>query len=206
MVFLSFNAFAQIQGPGETASKSEVLEEDLIYFSNAKHRFGALVGYGDQNLWKIAMDVSYHYEAFFLQLQYYYVFHSAKRWDFEFIVVPQYQKTRYLSNESISNFSLGYEIGVNSGILFRYNMFQDKVNLYAMASIGPQFVSGTPDRQSDGFIFTDNFFAGMNLMAVKGLYVDFRSGFRHMSNAGLKSPNKGINNFVVYTGLMYNFH
>lgn len=101
--------------------------------------------------------------------------------------------------------SKGYEIGLNIGLLARRNFSNDKFSIYGIISSGPHFISGVPERQAPGFLFSDNIFIGISPKIYKMLYLDFRLGFRHMSNMDLKEPNKGINNAIVNCGLFYSF-
>ena len=76
--------------------------------------------------------------------------------------------------------------------------------LYGLISSGPHYVSGTPERQADGFIFSDNLLLGLNVKLFEKIYLDLRSGFRHISNAGLNHPNGGVNDLVLNGGVFIN--
>jgi len=91
----------------------------------------------------------------------------------------------------------GYEVGLNAGILIRKNILEDNLSFYLCLSSGLQYVSGTPNRQASGFIFSDNLFVGLNIKLFKIFYMDTRPGFRHISNAGLKKPNAWINTITT---------
>jgi hypothetical protein len=65
------------------------------------------------------------------------------------------------------------------------------------------FISGTPERQSSGFIFSDNLFIGLDIQLIDNLYMDIRPGFRHISNLGLQDPNWGVHSFVLSGGLLF---
>ena len=68
----------------------------------------------------------------------------------------------------------------------------------------PHYVSGTPQRQVDGFIFSDNFLIGLNEKLLENTYIDFRSVFRHISNVGLNHANGGVNDLVLSGGVFLN--
>ncbi|MBM3441042.1 MAG: acyloxyacyl hydrolase, partial [Bacteroidetes bacterium] len=61
----------------------------------------------------------------------------------------------------------------------------------------------TPTRQARGFIFSDNAFGGVNLKCAKHTWIDLRIGFRHISNAGLREPNGGVNNLMLSGGFIF---
>ena len=192
-------------------------------FKNKKHKLGFDVGYGAQNfamaLSKInendakkisdffgidedsGLDVNYFYEVFFFQLQYYYTLSSSRTMAFELLLQPQYNRTSFRQKDHAVEKTDGYEYGMNIGFLARKNMFRDFLSFYVAISSGPHYVSGTPTRQASGFIFSSNFFGGMNIRFLRNVYLDIRPGFRHISNANLKHPNHGINNLVINTGL-----
>jgi hypothetical protein len=74
-----------------------------------------------------------------------------------------------------------------------------------LISSGPHYVSAAPHRQSNGFVFSNNLSAGVNLRLYKNLYADLRTGIRHISNAGIKIPNAGVNDMTINEGLMFAF-
>jgi hypothetical protein len=94
---------------------------------------------------------------------------------------------------------------LNLGFLARENAFRDFLSFYLTISTGPHYVSGTPQRQANGFIFSDNFAGGINVRLTKNLYADLRSGIRHISNAGLRTPNGGVNALTTREGFLLLF-
>ena len=202
--------------------------ENNNYFLSSKHRMGFIVGYGGQNFEQLVNDlhpdhrvpmlgylegqgkdvnspglsVTYDYQVLFLQLQYYYAFLRRNSWGLDLLVQPQINRTRFKHVDSDLSEVKGFEFGVNVGVLIRKNFFRDHLSLYFLISSGPHYVSGTPQRQSEGFIFSDNFFVGLNLKIYNRIYLDLRPGFRHISNAGLKHPNGGVNDLVLSAGVM----
>jgi hypothetical protein len=72
-----------------------------------------------------------------------------------------------------------------------------------MLGSGPHFITADLPRQAKGFIFSDNlavgFFKGVN--QKKGLFLNVQFRVRHISNAGLKLPNAGVNTLNVLVGL-----
>ncbi len=162
-----------------------------------KHKIGFVSSYGSQDF----INVSYNYRVSFFQAQYYYTLLQKKTWSLEVLLQPQYNTTRY-QQDNTKNHRNGYEAGVNAGLLVRKDIIKDDLNAYVFLSSGPHYVSGTPNRQAPGFIFSDNLALGLNTRIAPGLYLDLRSGFRHISNAGLKEPNAGVNNFVFSAGFV----
>lgn len=111
-----------------------------------------------------------------------------------------YGEYQYTQATNLRN-SYDFEFGMNFGL--RYLM-QLNLKTYLIASVGsgPHYITVQTDRQASGFIFSDNF--ELNL---RHYYTELRTTiqlaarFRHISNAGLKSPNGGIDNFFLLFGL-----
>ncbi|RMD74261.1 MAG: hypothetical protein D6818_03465, partial [Bacteroidetes bacterium] len=81
-----------------------------------------------------------------------------------------------------------WEVGLNSGLMYQLALGK---GWFATAAIGtgPHFVTVETPLQARGFIFSDNFEAGLIAPLGPGLQLHLRSRFRHISNAGLKNPN-----------------
>ena len=168
-----------------------------------RHRIGFNIGYGNQGL---GLNVNYDYRINLIQLQYNYVFISKSSWQLDILVQPQYNFTDYSRNMYDPELLTGTEFGINFGLVFRKNIVDNLLSLYGLVSTGPHSVSGVPDRQRPGFLFSNNFFGGLTLELFKGTLLDFRLGFRHISNANLWKPNGGINNIVIGGGLLFNLN
>ena len=167
--------------------------------SHPGFKTGFSVGYGFQN----GLGVSYELRVLFTELQLIYPVKQYGNWLFEAVAFPQYNRVWYryaVSQEELAN---GYELGLNLGIRAGWLVGRSGSLLYAGGSIGPHYVSGVPQRQAPGFLFSDNLFAGVNIPLGRAFFADLRVNFRHISNAGLKRPNGGINNLVVFAGLLY---
>jgi hypothetical protein len=122
-------------------------------------------------------------------------------------VQPQYNVSRYgLYPESVATDYLdSYEYGLNLGLLYRRNWGGGPLSYYVALSTGPHYASGVPHRQMNGFLFANNLVGGLNLRIYKTLYADVSFGLRHMSNAGTRLPNAGVNNLVFKEGFVVGF-
>jgi len=164
----------------------------------SRHKWGFDLGYGTQG----GLDVNYYYEVYQLQYQYYFRLLGKEIWSLEFLAQPQFNISRYRENADNPEILKGHEYGLNGGFLFRLLFLDNKISPYTFISAGPHHVSGVPDRQSPGFIFSDNFFTGLQLGLSNAFYLDLRFGFRHISNAGLQNPNGGVNNWIGNVGFL----
>lgn len=98
------------------------------------------------------------------------------------------------------NNGLDYEFGINLG-LRNYIKVNDNFYVYDMLCSGPHFISATVYRQARGFIFSDNLAIGSLIRINKNNFLRLQAGLRHISNGGLKEPNKGIDSFLFLVGL-----
>jgi len=169
-------------------------------FKNKKHRIGFNVGYGGQT----CLNVKYYYEIKLYKAQYYYAFLLRKSWGLDLLLQPQYNTTKFRLKGNAEDEIEAIEFGINAGVLIRKNFFNDFISLYAGISGGPHYISETSQRQQKGYVFSDNLFIGLSMRLFKNIYLDLRTGFRHISSAGISEPNRGINNSVIGGGIFIN--
>ena len=98
-----------------------------------------------------------------------------------------------------------FEAGVNFGIAYEY-LIKPHLIAYGGLGVGPHYINVETSIQAEGFIFSDNFYVGMHQVSGDERWLlTYEVRFRHISNAGLVSPNIGIDNFFVGVGLGYFF-
>ncbi len=93
-----------------------------------------------------------------------------------------------------------FEIGMNAGLLYQFDL-NEKIALSTSASSGPHYISAESSQQAGGFIFSDNFTLGIKYEIHSGTYFGTSGRFRHISNANLKKPNKGIDTWFMMVGI-----
>jgi len=169
---------------------------------NPRHRMGFIVGYGDK--YELVLKANYKYKVVLFQIQYGYALLKKEKWGIDMVLQPQYNVTKYKHETSDPEYRIGFEYGINLGVLFRMNCYGDLLSFYTIISAGPHYVSGTIKRQAAGFIFSDNLSIGLNIKLWEDIYLDVRAGFRHLSNANLKQPNIGIDNIILSGGFHLN--
>jgi hypothetical protein len=97
--------------------------------------------------------------------------------------------------------SLDYEFGLNGGIR-NYIRVNPDLYFYQMLGSGPHYISAVLVKQANGFIFSDNLAIGIYKRINKNsLFLNLQFGIRHISNADLKFPNRGVNSFNILIGL-----
>ncbi|MEM6316773.1 MAG: acyloxyacyl hydrolase [Bacteroidota bacterium] len=138
----------------------------------------------------------YPYQPLFLTARFgIYNFPSKKRAQFSVFGEPQ-----FTFHDAPSSFANSFELGINFGV--RYQLpFSDKNGLLASISAGPHHLSLETTLQARGFLFSDNFEVGYYHQINEQWRVTVKPRFRHLSNAGLQSPNIGIDNFFLMVGV-----
>jgi hypothetical protein len=176
---------------------SVVAQPDMLL--KKEQKIGFTIGYGFQD----GLDVNYHYDVLLFQCNYYFTLLGKESFSVEVIPKPQFNITRYkVTNNSLKEES-GFEFGLNIGFAARKTFHNGRMAAYVLLGSGPHYVSGVPERQAKGFIFSDNIITGLDVQLSDRLRLDLAGGIRHISNAGLKRPNGGVNNIVLYSGLIY---
>jgi hypothetical protein len=94
------------------------------------------------------------------------------------------------------------EFGVGVGLQYQYPL-TTFLSLYANASTGPYYVSVDTTDQADGFIFANYFGAGAYFFVNKNTAINAGYKFRHMSNAGTRDPNGGIDSHFGVIGVSF---
>jgi hypothetical protein len=167
--------------------------------TNQNHQLGFMLGWGAHEL----TAVKYTYVVKLFQIQYYTKVFKTRDWSFEILFQPQYNATQYKLNNTDKTFRYGFEYGLNIAALVRKYLFRNHSSIYGFIGSGPHYTSGAPRRQSPGFIFSDNLFLGITFKTGKNLFLDFRLGVRHLSNAGIKEPNAGVKNTMINGGILF---
>ena len=188
--FISKSAFTQVE-----------------HSKDFNHKIGFIVGYGKQdvNLLGISIDlkVPYVYEVQLFELDYFLPLYYNNSWSIESHLRLVYGITHYKQNKKSLTYTKSNEYGISSGFLISKSFFEKFIKIYFATSLGPFYSIGTPDRQVPGFMFCGNYDIGVNLELRKNVYFDLRTGFRHISNAGLRNPNGGLNNWMINGGLVF---
>ncbi len=94
------------------------------------------------------------------------------------------------------------EFGLGVGLQYRYPI-TTFFSLYVNASTGPYCVSVDTTDQADGFIFSNHVGAGAYFFVNKSTAVHAGYRFRHMSNAGTREPNGGIDSHFGVIGISF---
>lgn len=94
-----------------------------------------------------------------------------------------------------------WEGGVNAGVRYQRRLV-GVVSAYALAGLGPHYLSYDSRRQTAGFIFSDNVALGL-VLGRGGVRLRLEARFRHLSNANLTKPNGGLNHVFGMVGITW---
>lgn len=112
-----------------------------------------------------------------------------------------YAETQFTRADNLLTGGSEFEFGLNGGI--RYQVTVNRyVEVNAAVGSGPHFISLETRLQARGFIFSDNFELGFSFyLPAARTSLNIKGRFRHISNAGLKKPNWGIDNLFLIVGI-----
>jgi hypothetical protein len=150
---------------------------------------GALTGFGN------AFSDNTYYKIFYAAGDFSWSFHKPRKNDFAaWYFEPQFNLVHTRRPWDI-------EFGTNLGIR-NYVRINSGLYLYQMLGSGPHYISAHLDRQATGFIFSDNLAVGaFTRISRKSLFLNLQFRMRHISNANLKLPNRGVNSYNFLVGL-----
>jgi len=109
-----------------------------------------------------------------------------------FIMEPEF-------NPVISPVGNDVEFGVSFGLKYRY-LFTQKLSGYVLGSVGPHYITVQSTDQANGFIFFNTVGAGFSLSLTEKTALSLEYRLRHISNAGTKKPNEGIDSHIGAIG------
>ena len=159
---------------------------------NESERFktkGFLVGYGK------AVNKETNYRIIYLAGDFSWSFtkYPKKKFFAAWYFEPQVNPVR-------SNRPWDIEFGTNLGIR-TYWKINEGFYFYQMLGSGPHFITAEVKRQANGFIFSDNAALGFMKNLNTNLFINLQLRWRHISNAGLKDPNGGVDSWNVLVGI-----
>ena len=121
----------------------------------------------------------------------------TRKGQYSIFLEPQINPVLVRKNNSAN---LEFEYGVNIGFQHIYPLTKDLYSAIFIAT-GPHYFSTDTEIQAPGFIFSDNFGAGIYCFLYKEWAMNAGFRLRHMSNAQTRLPNSGINTFNFMIGI-----
>lgn len=168
---------------------------------NNEH-LGFNVGYGSQRFGRLYHTNSYSYEVLFFKLSYGWHIASGRHSGLMVVFEPQFNRT-CLKDNTHTVPTPALEFGLSCGFQYNIGLLADRSRIYFGLQSGPHFISDSHPRQAEGFIFASSLYVGKSLRISDVLFFNLRFGTRHMSNAGIEEPNRGINTFFILAGCVF---
>jgi hypothetical protein len=181
---------------------------------NKPYSVGLYFGFGNE-----FKNNNYTYTNQYYKLQLNYLIKNTKCFKYELVIQPEFNLvTHQLINpffitpddpdyiEKRERFSKMYTINqyvLNLGLVLR-KPISKSVSFFFLASTGPMISDEETERLSKGFAFTNVIALGVSFK-VQNFLLDLKPSFRHVSNAGLSSPNIGFNTKNIELGFSYHF-
>ena len=138
---------------------------------------------------------NYSYNPLFITARFPVFSKAEKR--LQFYTEPQFAIT--FPPEEIPT---AFEFGANLGIQF--DLWKSERQMIRLAGgVGPHYISLETAIQHQGFLFSDNIEIGYYQHLQKNWGFQIKGRFRHLSNANLWKPNKGLDNFFVMLGVFW---
>ncbi|MFM2369437.1 MAG: hypothetical protein RL619_1743 [Bacteroidota bacterium] len=187
---------------------------NIFYAQNINHKMKLGFHYGFGNEMK---NSDFTHTNSYYKLQLYYALKSGKKFNYELLLQPEFNHaTHQLLNvyfiqpndpnyiekrQKFSNLRNVNEYVLNLGFIIR-KPISKSFSMYLLGSVGPMIIDNETERLSEGFAFSDVLAFGFSLKKVK-ITFDVRPSIRHVSNAGLQSPNLGFNTVNVEFGFSF---
>lgn len=182
-----------------------------VFKENHRIKIGLMYGWADQSPYK---EADYSWESNQFKLQFSYLLKKGRIFDYELLFEPQVNITKFRqfnqslnlteeerkANRVVDQEHL-LEYGITNGLLLRHHLTK-YLSTYGIISFGTLYLGDSTARLAKGFNFASQLSLGISIQTFKNTSFDFRAGMRHLSNAGLRSPNSGVNTFHVETGFM----
>ncbi len=109
-----------------------------------------------------------------------------------FYLEPQYNKVIHPGGN--------YEFGLGFGFEYKFKLLKGFSDAYFLVGTGLHYISFDSKCQSGGFNFNDNLGTGLYIYVSQNSAINLGIRFRHISNANIRMPNKGINSILFMIG------
>jgi hypothetical protein len=192
----------------------------FVFMSNAfysqinKHNLSVGFYYGFGNEFK-NQDYTFNNQYYKVQLN--YLIRETKSFKYELVIQPELNLAKHqLINpyfitpddpdyiEKRERFSKKYAINqyvLNLGLVVR-KPISKSLSFFVLGSFGPMISAGETERLAKGFAISNVLAFGVTCK-LKRFEFDIRPNIRHVSNAGLSSPNIGFNTKNIEFGVSF---
>jgi hypothetical protein len=116
--------------------------------------------------------------------------------------VPEYKVEAVIGY--VDNFDQRGQVGINP-VGLRYNLTAagGRVVPFVEGVLGVAYLNVPKKVQGTRFSFTEGIGAGVRVFVSDGFALEVSGRYRHLSNAGIRKPNPGINTAFILVGFSY---
>jgi hypothetical protein len=155
----------------------------------------------------------------YYKLQLSYLIKDAKTFKYELVIQPEFNLAKHQlinpdfitpadpdyieKREQFSKINSINQYILNIGLVVR-KPISKSLSLFVLASTGPMISDAETERLAKGFAFSNVLALGVCFKFQK-IEVEIRPNVRHVSNAGLASPNIGFNTKNIDFGISFYF-
>lgn len=192
----------------------------FIFISNAfysqinKHNLSVGFYYGFGNEFK-NRDYTFINQYYKLQLN--YLIKETKAFKYELMIQPELNLAKHqlinpyfitpadpdyiAKRERFSKINDINQYVINFGLILR-KQISKSLSLFVLGSVGPMISAAETERLGKGFAISNVLAFGVTCK-LKRFEFDIRPNVRHVSNAGLSSPNIGFNTKNIELGVSF---
>ena len=188
ILFLLIFFSIKVQCQGNIDGKPFEKPKESTFFSEKGFNVGVPV-------YSITLDEGYNYRPLLLMANWGHKFSKKiKNGVWWMIIEPQFNPV-FLDNKLKEA-----EFGVNVAFRYKYKLC-DGLYFYAQLGSGPHFITIGTSQQAHGYIFSDNLAFGFSKSISKNIMLNAQARIRHISNANIMLPNRGMNNALIVLGI-----
>jgi len=124
-------------------------------------------------------------------------------------VLTQFQIEPFISTiyEPVKEDSNKNNIESGVAFWFKFGLFPEswKLQPYVKFGAGLDYMTLHTLNESTQFNFISQLALGMHYFFLKNTALTLEGRYRHLSNAGIKEPNRGINSYFILGGIAYRY-
>ncbi|NDC77364.1 MAG: hypothetical protein EBZ67_05775 [Chitinophagia bacterium] len=147
------------------------------------------------------MRVDYRYRIIVLAPEWRVRLRQSGRWRWEGMVQPMLVRVVGWTDDARPTDGHPWESGLSGGLLLGRAVGGGRLFPYIGSAFGLHYLWLSVPRQSRGPAFCSQLYGGVRVSQAGRWALDVRAGFRHVSNAGMSSPNGGINDCMFRLGV-----
>ncbi|MDT0555150.1 acyloxyacyl hydrolase [Patiriisocius hiemis] len=173
---------------------------------SSKHKLGFSYGLGTSyGLDFLNANIDLDYDVHLIQINYHRTILKKQKFELEGVFTPQFNIVSFRKKNNSPTATNSFEYGLNLSLLGRLYLSNKKISVFGLLGVGPHYIKKGPAKQVPGFIFSDNIALGFTYNLLTNISLEYKLGWRHLSNLDRELPNEGINSVLMNVGLFKSF-